>query len=113
MYIIQNIPFQLYKRYRTADKTDMLRIAQNQIITKVVTGFKMAVSSSLDIVYDQVRRFGLPNQIKESGGSVLIRIWNKQFNHNRDKFRFHTRICFNGSENTNWIAPNIFEENST
>ena len=72
----------------------------------------MAVFNS---VYEEVRKIGLPYQIKESGGSVLIKISSDikhQYNQERGKFRFNTVRTFGGSENKNWRSPISYDENS-
>ena len=54
-------------------------------------------------------------QIKESGGSVLIKISSKnfqQFSNSNEKFRFHTSRTLNGSNNQNWRSPQNFQEKS-
>ena len=84
------------------------------IQTKPVTGLKM--SASFNSLYEHVRQLGLPYQIKESGGSINIKISSKiqqhQFSNSREKFRFHTTRTFNGSNNLNWRSSQNFEENS-
>ena len=69
----------------------------------------MAVHGIFDPVYEQVRKLGLNYQIKESGGSVMIRISsNKQQNvkqGSKEKFRFQTSRTFDGSSNLNWRIP--------
>jgi hypothetical protein len=77
--------------------------------------FKMATQNVFNQIYDEVRKTGLPYQIKESGGSLIIRISSdsrQQFNQNKEKFKFSTSRTFNGSNNVNWRSPKTFEENS-
>ena len=74
------------------------------------------MSAFLNPLYEQVRELGLPYQIRESGGSVIIKISSNNqpqpFKNTREKFRFHTSITLNGAESPNWRSPN-FEENSS
>ena len=75
----------------------------------------MAAQEVFNPLYQQVRQLGLPYQIKESGGSIVIRISsdNKHyFQQDKEKFRFHTMRTFNGSRNSNWRSPQNYEENS-
>ena len=77
----------------------------------------MAICSELyNPVYEQVRQLGLPYEIKESGGSVVIKITadNKQnsFSKEKEKFRFNTKRTFNGSSNLNWRSPANYNEKS-
>ena len=75
----------------------------------------MADHELVNHLYQQVRQLGLPYQIKESGGSIMIRISsdNKHYFHqDKEKFRFHTMRTFNGSSNSNWRTPQNYEENS-
>ena len=72
-------------------------------------------ATELSSLYEEVRRIGLPYQIKESGGAIVIRIFSDrkyQFNQNQEKFRFHSSRTFNGSSNANWRSPQNFSENS-
>ena len=64
-----------------------------------VTDFKMAVNRYINQLYKHVRDMGLPYEIKESGGSVIIKIsadTNNSFRKKEDKFRFHNK-------NIKWI----------
>ena len=73
------------------------------------------MSANFNPLYEQVRQLGLPYQIKESGGSVLIKISSKnfqQFSNSNEKFRFHTSRTLNGSNNQNWRSPQNFQEKS-
>ena len=75
----------------------------------------MAASNVFNSVYEEVRKIGLPYQIKESGGSVLIKISSDikhQYNQERGKFRFNTVRTFGGSENKNWRSPISYDDNS-
>ena len=77
----------------------------------------MAVSSEIyNSVYEQVRLLGLPYKIKESGGSIVIRISvderQKSFSKEREKLRFYSKRTFNGSSNSNWRKPEIFNDKS-
>ena len=72
-------------------------------------------ATGLDSLYEQVRKTGLPYQIKESGGAIVIKISSDrkyQFNQSQEKFRFHTNRTFNGSSNKNWRLPQNFSEHS-
>ena len=69
----------------------------------------------LNSLYEHVRKTGLPYQINESGGSIVIKISSNrkyQFNQSQEKFRFHTSRTFNGSSNKNWRSPENFSDNS-
>ena len=75
----------------------------------------MATQNVFNQIYDEVRKTGLHYEIKESGGSLIIRISSDsrhQFNQNKEKFKFRTSRTFNGSNNVNWRSPKTFEENS-
>jgi hypothetical protein len=63
-------------------------------------------------VYEKVRELGLPYQIKETGGSVIIKITStsqyQNFQQTKEKFRFQTTRTFDGSSNPNWRAPQTY-----
>ena len=64
----------------------------------------MAASELFNSLYNQVRHLGLPYEIKEAGGSVIIKIssdFKNSFNKEKEKFRFHTQITLKGSNNSN------------
>ena len=67
-------------------------------------------------VYEKVRELGLPYQIKETGGSVIIKITStsqyQNFQQTKEKFRFQTTRTFDGSSNPNWRAPQTYKETS-
>ena len=77
----------------------------------------MPVSFPFDQLYKQVREIGLPYQINEAGGSVVIKIssniYQKQFSKPREKFRFNSTRTFNGSDTLNWRSPENYQEAST
>ena len=88
-----------------------------KVQTTVTDYTKMAATDTelINSVYEQVRKTGLPYQIKESGGSIVIRMSSDskfKFKNNQEKFRFHSTRTFNGSNNTNWRSPQIFSESS-
>lgn len=67
-------------------------------------------------IYEQIRKLGLPYQVKETGGSVTIQITadtKYDFSHQNSKFRFKTSKTFNGSSNSNWRSPKMFKDVST
>ena len=75
----------------------------------------MASSYLFNSIYEQVRGLGLPYEIKESGGSVLIKIssdFKQSFSKEKEKFRFHTKRTINGSNNQNWRNPQNYQEKS-
>ena len=67
-------------------------------------------------VYQKVRELGLPYQIKETEGSVIIKITSssqyQNFQQTKEKFRFQTTRTFNGSSNPNWRAHQTYNETS-
>ena len=69
----------------------------------------MSDSFQFNQLYESVRVLGLPYEIKESGGSVIIKIASNanqtKFRHTNEKFRFLTTRTFNGSSNQNWRTP--------
>ena len=76
----------------------------------------MAVNRHFNQLYEHVRDLGLPYEIKESGGSVIIKIsadTNNNFRKKEEKFRFHNKRTLNGSNNLNWRAPENFHETSS
>ena len=74
----------------------------------------MSNSSQLNQVYNQVRNLGVPYEIKESSGSVIIKISSshckQQIFRPKEKFRFHSTRTLNGSSNLDWRAPRNYEE---
>ena len=79
--------------------------------TKPVTDCKMANDPFLvNQVYEKVRDLGLPYEIKESSGSVLIKIALTQninqhrFHHPKEKFCFLSTRTLHGSQTPNWRA---------
>ena len=86
--------------------------------TKPVTDCKISDTFLVNQVYEKVRDLGLPYEIKESGGSVLIKIAltpninQLQFHHPKEKFRFLTTRTLHGSQTPNWRAPKSYNENS-
>ena len=75
----------------------------------------MAASYLFNSIYEQVRGLGLLYEIKESGGSVLIKISSdvkQSFSKEKEKFRFHTKRTINGSNNENWRNPKNYQEKS-
>ena len=74
----------------------------------------MSNSSQLNQVYNQVRNLGVPYEIKESSGSVIIKISSshckQQIFRPIEKFRFHSTRTLNGSSNLDWRAPRNYEE---
>ena len=60
-------------------------------------------------VYEQVRKLGLPYEIKESGGSVTIKISaeikQESFYKKKEQFRFHTKRTLNGASSSDWKNP--------
>ena len=70
----------------------------------------MSDSFQFNKLYESVRGLGLPYEIKESGGSVIIKIAsnsNQKCHHPNEKFRFLTTRTFNGSSNQNWRTPSF------
>jgi hypothetical protein len=82
--------------------------------TNPVTKLKM--SATLNPVYKTIRELGFSYEIKESGGSVIIKIESlvkpQLFNNSKEKFQFQTTRTLNGSENRNWRSPQNYEKNS-
>ena len=75
----------------------------------------MASSELYNSLFQQVRKLGLPYEIKESAGSVVIKIspdTKHSFRNEREKFRFRTNRTLNGSNNLNWRCPQNYEERS-
>ena len=98
-------------------ETDDLRSEHCLVLVprKQVTDFNMAANRELyNSVYEQVRLLGLPYEIKETGGSVVIKISadikQQSFNKEMEKFRFHNRRTLNGSSNSNWRSPESFNK---
>ena len=84
---------------------------------KRITDIKMAACSDLyNSLYKQVRLIGLPYEIKESGGSILIKISanlkQQSFKKENEKIRFHNERTLNGSDNLNWRKPHNYFEKS-
>ena len=77
-------------------------------LVEPVTEFKMAASNIFNTLYEQVRNLGVPYEIKESEGAVVIKLsTNKKYSCNQQsaKFRFNTKKTINGSSTPNWRSP--------
>ena len=79
----------------------------------------MSNSFVFNKVYDEVRSLGLPYEIQESGGNVMIKISSsssinqkQSFKNSKEKFRFLTSRTLNGSRQPNWRVPPSSNENS-
>ena len=96
-------------RYQTSAVNTVQLVSRQNSATEL----KMAVSENFNILYQTVRQLGLPYEIKESSGSVLIKISaDLKTSFSKEKFRFHTKRTMNGSNNLNWRSPNNYHEKS-
>ena len=68
----------------------------------------MAACQNFNQLYKKVRELGLPYEIKESEGSVIIKI-TADTNYS---FRNHNKRTLNGSNTSNWRDPQHFHEQS-
>ena len=107
------IVIQSYRPYQTCAENSVKICVQ----AKRITDFKMAAFSDLyNSLYKEVRLIGLPYEIKESGGFILIKISanlkQQSFKKENEKFRFHTERTLNGSDNLNWRKPHNYSEKS-